>query len=52
MDMWTDLNLSPFIAVMVHWIEPTMETADGPQDILKLQADLIGFHCIPGQHDG
>lgn len=53
MDMWSDTNLSPFMAVMAHWIESTtQQTSSGPQHILKLRADLIGFHRVPGHHDG
>lgn len=53
MDMWSDTNLSPFMAVTAHWIEATtQQTSMGPQHILKLRTDLIGFHCVPGRHDG
>ena len=53
MDIWTDTNLSPFMAVTAHWIEATMEdTPNGLQKILKLRADLVGFHHMPGRHDG
>ena len=53
MDMWSDPNKSPFMAVTAHWIEATtQETPHGPQHILKLRADLIGFHRVPGWHDG
>src|SRR6266436_2883755 len=52
-DMWSDPNKSPFMAVTAHWIEATtQETPHGPQHILKLRADLIGFHRVPGRHDG
>jgi hypothetical protein len=52
-DMWSDPNKTPFMAVTAHWIEATpQETSHGPQHILKLRADLIGFHRVPGQHDG
>jgi hypothetical protein len=53
MDIWTDTNLSPFMAVTAYWIEATMEdTSNGLQKILKLQVDLVGFHHMPGRHDG
>jgi hypothetical protein len=53
MDMWSDPNKTPFMAVTAHWIEgTTQETSHGPQHILKLRANLIGFHRIPGHHDG
>jgi hypothetical protein len=41
------------MAVTAHWIESTIQdTPHGPQHILKLRADLIGFHRVPGRHDG
>lgn len=41
------------MAVTAHWIESmTQDTPHGPQHILKLRADLIGFHRVPGHHDG
>lgn len=53
MDMWSDTNLTPFMAVTAHWIETTIiQTPQGPQHILKLQADLIGFQRVPGCHTG
>jgi hypothetical protein len=53
MDMWSDPNLTPFMAVTAHWIEGvTEDTANGPQLTLKLRADLIGFQRVPGRHDG
>jgi len=52
-DMWSDPNKTPFMAVTAHWIEATtQETSHGRQYILKLRADLIGFHRVPGRHDG
>jgi len=52
-DMWTDPNLSPFMAVTAHWIETKVtQTPEGPQYELKLRAELIGFHRVPGHHDG
>ena len=38
------------MAVTAHWIQATA-AADGSQQ-LKLRADLIGFHKIPGRHNG
>ena len=41
------------MAVTAHWIETTtIHTADGPQYILKLHADLVAFHHVPGRHTG
>ena len=52
-DMWSDPNKTRFMAVTAHWIEATtQETSHGRQYILKLRADLIGFHWVPGRHDG
>lgn len=54
-DLWSDSNLTPFMAVTAHWIEATMiqtATLDQPQYILKLRAELIGFHHVPGRHNG
>jgi len=53
MDLWSDTNLSPFMAVTAHWIETKMtQTSEGPQYELHLRAELIGFHRVPGHHDG
>ena len=53
MDLWTTLNLTPFMAVTVHWIQGIYkDTIDGTRLTLKLRSDLIGFQCIPGHHDG
>lgn len=53
MDLWTDANLSPFMAVTAHWIEvDTVPTLQGTQYNLRLRADLIGFHHVPGHHSG
>jgi hypothetical protein len=51
--MWSDPNLTPFMAVTAHWIEGRIEdTPSGPQRILRLRADLVGFIQVPGQHTG
>ena len=53
MDMWSEPNLVPFMAVTVHWIERSYEeTVGGEKLVLKLQANLIGFQRVPGCHDG
>ncbi|KIM66050.1 hypothetical protein SCLCIDRAFT_36805, partial [Scleroderma citrinum Foug A] len=46
-DLWTDENLRPFIAITTHWISKS-NTAGS----LKLNAGLIAFHHIPGNHTG
>jgi hypothetical protein len=52
-DLWSDPNLTPFIAVTAHWIEPVFEeTPTGKKCTLWLRADLVGFIRIPGQHTG
>ena len=44
------------MAVTAHWIKSTTQHTQhaphGPQHILELRADLIGFHRVPGRHDG
>jgi hypothetical protein len=53
MDMWSDPNLTPYMAVTAHWIEPTTEnTPSGPQTKLNMRTDLVGFHRVPGRHTG
>ncbi|KAF9537737.1 hypothetical protein CPC08DRAFT_651642, partial [Agrocybe pediades] len=52
-DLWSDPNLSPFMAVTAHWIQTDIkDTPEGRQYELKLRAELIGFHRVPGHHDG
>lgn len=51
--MWSDTNVTPFMAVTAHWIEPQIEnTVNGPRRVLKLRADLVGFQRVPGHHTG
>jgi ABC-type uncharacterized transport system permease subunit len=38
------------MAVTAHWIQQ-VKTEDGKEQ-LKLRSDLIGFHKIPGRHNG
>ncbi len=53
MDMWSDPILTPFMAVTAHWVESATENmTTGPQTQLTMQADLIGFHRVPGRHTG
>ena len=52
MDIWTDPNCVPYMAVTSHWIQGiTKETPSGTKLKLKLRADLIGFQRVPGHHD-
>lgn len=51
-DAWSDPNQTSFLAVTAHWIEVIDEkTSQGPKK-LRLRADLIGFHKLPGRHTG
>ena len=53
MDVWSDPNLRPFMAVTAHWIELTpQQTPKGVQHKLTLRTDLVGFHSVPGRHTG
>ena len=53
MDLWSDPNLTPYMAVTAHWIEATpSQTSKGPRYKLILQTDLIGFRRVPGRHMG
>jgi hypothetical protein len=53
MDLWSDPNLTPYMAVMAHWLEATLiQTDKGPRYKLKLRTDLVGFHRVPGRHTG
>ncbi len=48
-DLWTDLNMRPFMAITCHWIEN--KVVDG-RAMLHLCSDLIDFHHVPGRHTG
>jgi hypothetical protein len=49
--MWSDPNLTPFMAVIAHWIEAqVMDTPRGSHRVLKMQADLVGFCQVPGKY--
>ena len=53
MDMWSDPNLSPFMAVTAHWIEAVpIQTLAGRQFKLNLRYDLFAFLSVPGRHTG
>jgi hypothetical protein len=52
-DIWTDTNMTAFMALTAHWIESCVEeTLAGPKNTLRLRVDLIGFHRVPGRHTG
>jgi hypothetical protein len=47
MDIWSDQNLRPYLAITAHWIaELEGMTA------LQLRMALISFHHLHSQHDG
>ncbi|KAF5342769.1 hypothetical protein D9758_017026 [Tetrapyrgos nigripes] len=50
--MWSNSNMTPFLAVTAHWIETKAKTDSKDKFELKLRAELIGFHRVPGRHDG
>lgn len=51
MDMWTDLNLWPYMAVTAHWLQAVIRNMPfGPKHKLVLHTDLIGFHRVPTRH--
>lgn len=53
MDLWSDKQKTPFMAVTGHWLQATLiDTPAGPQYMLTLCTDLLGFLCVPGHHDG
>lgn len=45
MDMRSDPNMTPFMAVTAHWLE---NSSDG----ISLCTNLIGFHYVRGNHTG
>ena len=53
MDMWSDPNLTLYMAVTAHWIEAHDHMGTrGQMYKLNLCTDLIGFIHVPGQHTG
>ena len=53
MDLWSDPNLLPFMAMTAHWIEGIIEeTTHGSKLTLRLHAYLVGFQRVPGHHHG
>jgi hypothetical protein len=51
-DAWSDPNQTSFMAVTAHWIEAIEEKTPTGSKKLRLRADLIGFHKLPGRHTG
>jgi hypothetical protein len=53
MDMWSDPNMSPFMAVTANWIGSNPDTPHSSNFVsLKLQSELIGFVNVPERHTG
>ena len=53
MDLWSDPNLSPFMAVTAHWIEGEAVTTSTPDFVkLCLRSELVGFVNVPSRHTG
>ncbi len=50
MDLWTDENLSPFMAVTAHYIE--VKNVVDSRAVIQLRSRLVGFHRVPGRHTG
>ena len=46
MDIWSDPDRKPYMAVTAHWIEHQS------QHKINLRADLIGFLHVPDSHTG
>ena len=52
MDLWTDPNLAPFMAITAHWIElKPAPSGIGPSTLI-LRTELIGFKRVPSPHTG
>ena len=47
MDIWSDQNRRPYLAMTAHWIAKVGEMA-----ALQTKAALIAFHRVCGSHDG
>lgn len=47
MDIWSDQNRRPYLAMTAHWIARNDKTAS-----LQPKAALIAFHRLRGGHDG
>jgi len=52
-DIWSGPNLLPFIDITAHWISTQpRKSAEDTWLVLTLRSELVGFHHIPGRHDG
>ena len=50
MDIWSDPDRKPYMAVTAHWIEH--QVSQTLQHKINLRVDLIGFLYIPDSHTG
>jgi hypothetical protein len=53
MDIWTDFDKKPYMAVTAHWLEQaSLQMSKRLQQKIHLCIDLIGFIHISGSHTG
>jgi hypothetical protein len=53
MDIWTDFDQKPYMAITAHWLEQaSLQMSGRLQQKINLRTDLIGFMHIPGSHTG
>jgi len=50
MDMWSDPDRKPYLAVTAHWME--RQASYTLQHRINLRVDLIGFVYVPGHYTG
>jgi hypothetical protein len=53
MNIWTDLDKKPYMAVTAYWLEQaSLQMSGRLQQKINLCTDLIGFVHIPSSHTG
>jgi hypothetical protein len=53
MDLWTDLDKKPYMAITSHWMEKqSLQVSQTLQHRINFRSDLIGFLHLPGSHTG
>lgn len=53
MDIWSNQNLAPYLAITAHWIARVGEGRSGSRTTsLRLKTALVAFHRLTGSHDG
>ena len=53
MDIWTDFDQKPYMAITAHWLEQaSLQMSGRLQQKINLCTDLIGFIHISGSHTG